>query len=85
MRARKRQALAEAETLALAALERARLALHQRPNGPERQPQPASQFQALPALPTLAARQPMAWLRQQPELATIGLNVSLCLFGLLSA
>jgi len=80
MRETKRQAMAQAETLAMQALERARMALHHAPSGPERHPNPASQFAALHPYQRFATP---AWARQQPEITTIALTLCVCVIGLL--
>jgi hypothetical protein len=84
MREARKQGLAQAELLAMQALERARVALHQAPCGPERRPDPTSQFRILhrggaKAVPQAA----QAWLAQQPEIATIALTLCVCMIGIL--
>jgi hypothetical protein len=81
MREARKQGLAQAEMLAMQALERARMALHQAPAGPERRPDPTSQFRVLRRGGARAV--PQAWLAQQPEIAIIALTLCACVIGLL--
>ena len=81
MRTDRRKALAEADELAAAALDRARLALRLQGSPRPSRPDAARQFKHQPLPRRKPRREWLAWLRQQPEVVTISLCLVFCMAG----